>query len=73
MMKTNIDVRNSTVVRRAGLLALIKELGIVGATYFLRQYSFGQGDYTKERVNLLQEITMDEIVTNVRKLDAQKA
>ena len=73
MMKTNIDVRNSTVVRRAGLLALKNELGIVGATYFLRQYSIGQGDYTRERVNLLQEITMDEIVTNVRKLDAQKA
>jgi hypothetical protein len=69
MSNTAIDYRNPNVVRRAGMSALQKELGPVGAAYFLRQFSAGQGDYTRERENLLDGITLDEIVKNVRELD----
>ena len=72
-MRTNIDIRNPATVRRIGLSALKKELGTVGATYFLRQFSAGQGDYTSEREALLQGITLKDIVKNVRELDKQKA
>ena len=72
-MNGNVDVRNPALIRRAGLAALKKELGTVGATYFIRQYNAGQGDYTAERDKLLQGITFDDIISNVRKLDAQNA
>jgi len=69
---TRIDFRNSALVRKAGMSALKKELGAVGATYFIRQFSTGQGDYTAERDNFLHGNTLDEIVKNVREIDAQK-
>jgi hypothetical protein len=75
MMDDNlaIDFRNPMLVRKAGMSALKKELGTVGAVYFLRQFSVGHGDYTAERDNLLQGITLDEIISSVREIDAQKS
>ena len=65
-----IDFRNPLLVRKAGMSALKKELGTVGATYFIRQFDSGYGDYTVEREKLLKDITLDEIIKNVRKLDS---
>jgi hypothetical protein len=56
-------------VRKAGMSALKKELGTVGAAYFIRQFSTGQGDYTTERDSLLQGITLDEVIEGVREID----
>ena len=66
-----INFRDQALVRKAGMSALKKELGTVGAAYFIRQFSTGQGDYTVEREKLLEGITFDEIVKNVRELDKQ--
>jgi len=71
-MLNSIDFRNTTLVRKAGLSALKKELGTVGMTYFIRQFNTGQGDYTAERDRLLEGITLDDIIKNVRELDARK-
>jgi len=60
------------VVREAGMSALKKELGSVGTAYFIRQFSTGSGDYTAERDELLQGITLDEIIKEVREIDAKK-
>jgi hypothetical protein len=73
MNNTAIDYRNPNVVRKAGMSALKKELGAVGAVYFLRQFSAGQGDYTRERDKLLDGISFDDIVKNVRELDSKAA
>jgi len=66
-----MDYRNPAAVRKAGLDALQKELGAVGAVYFLRQFEVGTGNYTEEREQLLAGITLDDIVKSVRDLDAQ--
>ena len=71
-MHTNIDFRNPALVRKAGMIALKNELGAVGATYFIRQFGTGQGDYTAERNQLLEDVALDEIIENVRKIDADK-
>jgi len=70
--KAAIDFRNPVLVHKAGMSALQKELGTVGAVYFLRQFGTGQGDYTAEREQLFEGITLDEIIQNVRAIDAQK-
>jgi hypothetical protein len=64
-----MDYRNPNIVRKAGMSALKKELGAVGAAYFLRQFSAGYGDYTREREKLLEGIAFDDIVNHVRELD----
>ncbi|MCL2548859.1 MAG: hypothetical protein FWE76_06825 [Symbiobacteriaceae bacterium] len=55
------DYRNLGVVRKLGMEALKKELGVVGAAYFMRQYCPGYGNYTEDRKQLLAGITLSKI------------
>jgi len=64
-INTEIDFRNQDAIRRAGMSALKKELGIVGTAYFIRQFSPGYGDYTDERDEFFQGITLDEIINSI--------
>jgi len=66
MSNTAIDFRNPTIVRNVGVSALKKELGIVGTSYFMRQFNVGKGDYTAEREELLRDISSDEIAEGIR-------
>lgn len=68
---TAIDYRNPAAVRKAGMSALQKELGTVGAVYFLRQFEMGTGNYTEEREQLLAGATLDELMKDIRNLDTQ--
>ena len=68
---STVNFRNPTLVRKAGMSALQKELGSVGTTYFMRQFTIGQGDYTSEREKLLSEITFEDIVKNAQRFDEQ--
>jgi len=65
--------RSPALVREAGMSALKKELGSVGTAYFIRQFSTGHGDYTAERDSLLQGITLDEVIKEVREIDSKKS
>ncbi|HEV2149203.1 MAG TPA: hypothetical protein VGR37_17480 [Longimicrobiaceae bacterium] len=46
-----IDTATATLdeIRRAGVEALRRELGVVGMVRFLQQFETGAGDYTEER------------------------
>ena len=43
-----------------GYQALIQELGYAGAARFLLRFESGSGDYTKERYQGLDRVTMDD-------------
>jgi len=66
---TAVDFRNPSVVRKKGMAVLTKELGAVGTAYFIRQFGKGEGDYTAERDQLQEGLTLDEVIEGVRKLD----
>jgi len=68
-----IDFRNPSLIRKAGISALKKELGPVGTAYFIRQFESESGDYTTERDELLADITLDEVLESVRAIDKEKA
>ena len=68
-----LNYRNPATVRKAGMAALRNELGSVGAVYFIRQLGTGYGDYTAERDKLHEELTLEDIIANVRKIDEEKA
>lgn len=57
----NIMTKDPNIIRRAGIESLLKGLGPVGMTHFLRLYDMGEGDYTKERKELLKDITIEDI------------
>lgn len=64
-MKT---IANPAELRSRGLEILVRELGYLDAMRFLLQYETGQGDYTRERHQLLPEWTADKIVSEADKL-----
>jgi len=53
------------------LKLLSRELGLYGYARFLRLYRPGSGDYTAERHQWLDGLTMDEIVADMQKLSAK--
>lgn len=44
-----------------GFAALVERLGPGGALQFLHQYDAGKGDYTKERKEILRDVTLAEL------------
>jgi len=55
-----INYRNPIIIRKLGIEALRKELGPIGMAYFIRQYEFGEGNYTKEKYEI-KDYSMEEI------------
>lgn len=53
-------------LRRQGLAALRKELGYVGMVRFLNQTDAGSGDYTKERHQWQDRLTVADIVAQIK-------
>ena len=66
--KSSIDYNNPVALRKAGLDALAKELGPLGMVLFMRQYEYGYGDYTVEREELLKDVTLEEIESELEEI-----
>ena len=54
-------------IRAKGWNALVKELGHSGATKFILLYERGEGDYTKERKDMLKGVTIEKVVEDMKK------
>lgn len=55
-----VTVRDLERIRRDGLKALKETLGVEGMIKFIQMYSDGKGDYTKEREELLKDVTIED-------------
>lgn len=62
---------NLSAIRQDGFKALTGKLGAVGTIIFIRQFEAGYGNYTEERETKLKDITIDEIVTSIKKRKKQ--
>lgn len=60
-------------IRRVGMEALKRELGVVGRTRFLQMFEAGRGDYTKERHEWQDNMTLDEIYASILAKRQEKA
>ena len=49
------------------IAVLSRELGIVETVRFLTQFGTGFGDYTRERHTTFRRLTMDEILSEIRR------
>ncbi|HHY23272.1 MAG TPA: hypothetical protein GX527_03415 [Clostridiaceae bacterium] len=61
-------IKDPNAIRRAGIESLAKNLGPIGMAYFLRQYDIGEGDYTKERKELLKTVSIEDIKKDIENL-----
>lgn len=53
-------------LRRKGIAALCKELGYVGIVRFLQQFDSGSGNYTEERHQWLDHLTIEDIKQQIQ-------
>ncbi len=51
---------------RQGYQALVNSLGVVDAIRFIQHFTPGQGDYTKERHEWLDQTPLEDILTSMR-------
>jgi len=56
-----------SAIRERGFDALARELGVTGMAIFIRQFENGIGDYTEEREESLNGVSIDDIVTSIKK------
>lgn len=51
---------------RQGYKALVNSLGVVDAIRFIQHFTPGQGDYTEERHEWLDQTPLEDILTSMR-------
>ena len=61
------DVRPLIEVNQQAISLLYKELGVVDAVRFLKQFTQGYGNYTQEREVVFADKSLDNIVSEIEK------
>jgi len=61
------DPRPLIEVNQQAISLLYKELGVVDAVRFLKQFTQGYGNYTQEREILFADKTLEDIVSEIEK------
>jgi hypothetical protein len=61
------DVRPLIEVNQQAISLLYKELGVVDAVRFLKQFTQGYGNYTQEREVIFANKSLDDIVDEIEK------
>ena len=62
-----IETRPLADITRQAIHVLNKEVGIVNTLRFINQFTTGYGDYTQEREELFTDLTLNDIVTEIKK------
>jgi hypothetical protein len=61
------DVRPLIEVNQQAISLLYKELGVIDAVRFLKQFTQGYGNYTQEREIIFANKSLDDIVNEIEK------
>lgn len=69
-----IDTATATLeqIRRAGVEALRRELGVVGMVRFLQQFETGAGDYTEERQQFVGTLGVRALAEQIQQEQATR-
>ena len=54
-------------ITQTALKVLYREIGVINTVRFINQFTTGYGDYTKEREQLYAHLTLDDIVTEIKR------
>jgi hypothetical protein len=61
------DVRPLIEINQQAISLLYKELGVIDAVRFLKQFTQGFGNYTQEREYIFANKSLDDIVSEIEK------
>jgi hypothetical protein len=62
------DVRPLMEINQQAIRLLYKDLGVVDAVRFLKQFSEGYGNYTLERDVSMGSKSLDELIADIQKM-----
>lgn len=65
-------IRSLDEIRKQGLDALCETLGPVDMVRFLQQFSLGEGNYSEERHQLLDGVTMENVLSDLETIRLNK-
>jgi len=66
-----LETKPLNQITHEAIQVLYQEIGVVNTVRFLNQFTLGYGDYTAERDALFADLTLDDIVTEIRLERAQ--
>ncbi len=61
-----IDTKPLTEINQLATHILCREMGVVDTIRFINQFNTGYGDYTKEREKLFGDLSLKEIVSEIK-------
>jgi hypothetical protein len=61
-----VDTKPLAEITQDALRVLYREIGLVNTVRFISQFTVGFGDYTEERRRLFQDMTLEDIVTEIK-------
>ena len=56
-----------TELTTSAIRVLCRELGVVNTVRFINQFTTGYGNYTEERDQIIGDLTVDEIVNEIKR------
>jgi len=62
-----IDTRPLIEINQQAINLLYKELGVIDAVRFLKQFTQGYGNYTQEREDMFANKSLEDIVKEIEK------
>ena len=62
------QTKNLSEITQQAIDVLLKEVGVANTIRFLNQFSTGYGNYTEERENLFEDLTLNEILAQLKNL-----
>lgn len=58
-------------VNQTAIRVLVREIGLVDTMRFVGQFTLGYGNYTEERDELFGEMTLDELIAEIKRRRVQ--
>lgn len=59
-------------ITKEALRVLYREIGIVNTIRFVNQFTIGYGDYTQERKLLFKDLTLNDLLVEIKQNRVQK-
>ena len=60
-------------VTQTAIRVLCREIGLVDTMRFVSQFTMGYGNYTEERDEMFGDMTLDEIITEIKQRRSQRS
>ncbi|MFZ2630543.1 MAG: hypothetical protein WA081_12525 [Desulfosalsimonadaceae bacterium] len=68
----NVQTKPLAEINQKALNVLCRELGVVSTVRFINQFTTGYGNYTEDREELFKDLSLDQIISDIKQMRKQK-